>query len=103
MDQASREVFPDRAVPRRHWHPPDPVADILAAAWRPAAAEPREIRVRPELCQCILAELDPADRALVEEHGLLGSPLAIPPVVDAALPALPGIELARARPHAALA
>ena len=103
MDQASREPIPHRAAQRRHWHPPDPVGDILAAAWRPAVAEPREIRVRPELCQCILAELDPVARALVEERGLLGSPVAIPLVVDAALPAFPGFEIARARPHAAVA
>ena len=76
---------------------------ILATAWSSAAAEPREIRVRPEVYHCILAELDPAERALVEEHGVLGSPIAIPLVVDAALPAFPGFEIVRARPHAAAA
>jgi hypothetical protein len=104
MDEAvSRESSPDRAAQHRHWGRPDPVGDILATAWDPAAAEPREIRVRPELRQCILAELGPAERALVEESGLLGSPVAIPLVVDAQLPAFPGFEIVRALPRAAAA
>ena len=45
----------------------------------------------------------PDERALVEERGLLGSPIAIPLVVDAELPAFPGFEIVRARPHAAAA
>ena len=103
MDEAttSREQAPDRVAP--HWHRPDPVGDILATAWSPAAAEPREIRVRPEVYHCILAELSPVERALVEEHGALGSPIAIPLVVDAGLPAFPGFEIVRAPPHAAAA
>ena len=105
MDQAttSRGPAPDRAAPHHHWDRPDPVGDILATAWSSTAAEPREIRVRPEVYHCILAELDPAERALVEEHGVLGSPIAIPLVVDAQLPAFPGFEIVRARPHAAAA
>jgi hypothetical protein len=43
------------------------------------------------------------ERALVAERGSLGSPVAIPLVVDAALPASPGFEIVRARPHAAAA
>jgi hypothetical protein len=105
MDEAtvSREPSLDRAAPHGHWGRPDPVGDILATAWSPTAAEPREIRVRPEVFQSILAELDPAERALVEERGVLGSPIAIPLVVDAGLPAFPGFEIVRARPHAAAA
>ena len=105
MDEAttSREPSPDRAAQHRHWGRPDPVGDILAIAWSPTAAEPREIRVRPEVLQSILAELDLVERALVEERGLLGSPVAIPLVVDAGLPAFPGFEIVRARPHAAAA
>jgi hypothetical protein len=105
MDEAitSRGRTPDRAAPHRHWHRPDPVGDILATAWSPAAAEPREIRVRPEVYHCILAELGPIERAFVEERRLLGSPVAIPLVVDAQLPAFPGFEIVRARPHAAVA
>jgi hypothetical protein len=99
----SREPRVDRAAQHRHWGRPDPVGDILAAAWSPTAAEPREIRVRPEVHQSILAELDPVERALVEERGVLGSPTAIPLVVDAELPAFPGFEIVRARPHAAAA
>jgi hypothetical protein len=103
MDEAvSRESSPDRAAQHRHWGRPDPVGDILATAWSPAAAEPREIRVRPEVYHCILAELDPDERALVEERGRLGS-RAIPLVVDAQLPAFPGFEIVRALPGAAAA
>ena len=104
MDEATNRVpAPDRAAQHRHWSRPDPVGDILATAWNPAAAEPREIRVRPEVYHCILAELDPVERALVEERGRLGSPVAIPLVVDAQLPAFPGFEIVRARPHDAAA
>ena len=105
MDEAtvSREPSPGRAAQHKHWGRPDPVGDILATAWSSTAAEPREIRVRPEVLQCILAELDPAERALVEERGVLGSPIAIPLVVDAELPAFPGFEIVRARPQAAAA
>jgi hypothetical protein len=105
MDEvaASRGPAPGRAALHHHWDRPDPVGDILATAWSSAAAEPREIRVRPEVYHCILAELDPAERALVEEHGVLGSPIAIPLVVDSALPVFPGFEIVRARPQAAAA
>jgi hypothetical protein len=105
MDEAtaSRKPSSDRAAQHAHWGRPDPVGDILATAWSSAAAEPREIRVRPEVHQCILAELDPVERALVEERGVLGSPIAIPLVVDVELPAFPGFEIVRARPHAAAA
>ncbi|MFD2094093.1 hypothetical protein [Blastococcus deserti] len=101
-DTIRQEPSPNRAGQHRHWGRPDPVGDILATAWSPAAAEPREIRVRPEVYHCILAELDPAERALLQERGLLGSP-AIPLVVDAELPAFPGFEIVRARPHTAAA
>ena len=104
MDEAvSRESSPDRAAQHRHWGRPDPVGDILATAWTSTAAEPREIRVRPEVYRCILAELEPVERASVEERGRLGSPVAIPLVVDAQLPAFPGFEIVRALPGAAAA
>jgi hypothetical protein len=105
MDEAiaSREPSASRAADHRHWGRPDPVGDILATAWSPTAAEPREIRVRPEVYRSILAELDAAERALLEERGLLGSPIAIPLVVDVELPPCPGFEIVRARPHAAAA
>ena len=105
MDEAtaSREPSPDRAAQHAHWGRPDPVGDILATAWSSTAVEPRAIRVRPEILHCILAELDPVERALVEERGMLGSPIAIPLVVDTELPAFPGFEIVRARPHAAAA
>ena len=105
MDEATagREPSPGRAAQHGHWGRPDPVGDILATAWSSTAAEPREIRVRPEVYHCILAELDPVERALVEERGTLGAPIPLPLVVDAALPASPGFEIVRARPHAAAA
>jgi len=104
MDEAttSREPSPGRAAQHRHWGRPDPVGDILGTAWS-CVAEPREIRVRPEVYHCILAELDPVERALLEERSLLGSPIAIPLVIDAELPSFPGFEIVRARPHAAAA
>ena len=110
MDQAttSRGPAPDRAAPHHHWDRPDPVGDILATAWSSAAAEPREIRVRPEVYHCILAELDPAERALVEERGVLGSPIGdpargrrraarVPRVRDRARPAARGRGLTNGR------
>ena len=105
MDEATatREASPNRFPAHRHWGRPDPVGDIRSTAWSSAAAEPREIRVRPEVYHCILAELDPVERALVEDRGTLGSPIAIPLVVDAQLPFFPGFEIVRARPHAAAA
>ena len=105
MDEATvrRGASPDRAAQHRHWGRPDPLGDILATAWSSAAAEPREIRVHPEVYHRILAELDPVERARVEEHGVLGSPVALPLVVDPQLPAFPGFEVVRVRPHAAAA
>jgi hypothetical protein len=105
MDEAtaSRTPSSSRAAQAVHWGRPDPVGDILAIAWSSGAAEPREIRVRPEIYQCILAELDPAERVCVEERGVIGSAIAIPLVVDAELPAFPGFEIVRARPHVAAA
>ena len=105
MDEATttRETTPDGAARHVHWRRPDPVGDILASAWSPAAAAPREIRVRPELYHRVLAELDPVERALLEERRLLGSPVAVALVVDARLPAFPGFEVVRARPSAAAA
>jgi hypothetical protein len=105
MDEAitRREPSPGPAAQHRHWDRPDPVGVILATAWSSGAAEPREIRVRPEVFRCILAELDPAERALLEERGVLGSPAPLPVVVDVQLPALPGFEIVRARPDAAAA
>jgi len=105
MDEAttSRETSLNPAAQHPHWSRPDPVGDILATAWSAGAAEPREIRVRPEVFDRILAELDPAERTLVAERRVLGSPVAIPLVVDAELPAFPGFEIVRARPHATAA
>src|SRR3712207_8180079 len=77
-----------------HWARPDFAGDVLAAAWAPGLAPPREIRVRPELYDRMLAQLDPAVRAGVE-HGVLGEPAGVPLVVDPALPPFPGFEVDR--------
>jgi hypothetical protein len=80
-----------------HWARPDFAGDVLAVAWAPGSAPPREIRVRPELYDRMLAQLDPAVRAGVE-HGVLGEPAGVPLVVDPALPPSPGFEVRRVRP-----
>ena len=80
-----------------HWTRPDFAGDVLAVAWAPGAAPPREIRVRPELYDRMLAQLDPAVRA-GGELGVLGEPAGVPLVVDPALPLFPGFEVRRVRP-----
>ncbi|SFL10515.1 hypothetical protein [Geodermatophilus ruber] len=80
-----------------HWARPDIAGDVLAIARDRHAAPPREIRIRPELHACMLAQLDPAARAAVE-RGTLGAPPGVPLVVDPELPAFPGFEVVRARP-----
>ena len=94
-----------RTASTGHWARPDFAGDLLAVAWAPGAAPPREIRVRPELLDRLLAELGPA----VAEHGVLGEPAGVPLVVDPELPDFPGFEVRRvlpsgpARPHRAAA
>jgi hypothetical protein len=90
---------PAAAVPHpaAHWGPPDPLGDILATAWRPGAAPPREIHVRPEVRDRVLAQLPPSDRARTEAEGTVGDP-AVPLVVDPALPPSPGFEVVRVVP-----
>jgi hypothetical protein len=74
-----------RRLPRAHWAGPDVAGDILAIARRAGAAEPVEIRVRPEVHQDLrgTAGGQPAD--------LDGIPL----VVDDQLPFFPGFEIHR--------
>jgi hypothetical protein len=86
-----------------HWIPPDPVGDILGLAWTAGAAPPMEIRVSPEVYARVLAELDPDARAVVEARHVIGSPVAVPIVVDHALPACPGFEIVRVPPVPAAA
>jgi hypothetical protein len=84
----------------RSAHParPDPSGDVLAVAWAPGLAPPREIRVRPELYDRILTQLDPAARVTVVEHHVLGERAGVPLVVDPELPLFPGFEVVRVRP-----
>ncbi|MGY1730370.1 hypothetical protein ACI798_02530 [Geodermatophilus sp. SYSU D01045] len=72
----------------------DVAGDLLAVAWMPGTAPPREIRLRPELLQRLGAQLG--------WHGTgprsLGEPAAVPLVVDPRLPACPGFEVRRVGP-----
>jgi hypothetical protein len=68
--------------------------DLLAVAWEPGAAPPREIRVLPELRDRLAAQLGPA-----VDGGLLGDPAGVPLVVDASLPRSPGFEVRRVPPR----
>jgi hypothetical protein len=81
-----------------HWSRPDIAADLASIACTPGAAPPREIRIRPELHERLLAQLSPEARAEVAGGGTLGAPPGIPLVVDPGLPACPGFEVVRARP-----
>lgn len=81
-----------------HWSRPDPSGDVLAVAWAPGLAPPREIRIRPELYDRILTQLEPAVRAAVAEHHVLGGPAGVPLVIDPGLPPFPGFEVVRVRP-----
>jgi hypothetical protein len=77
---------PERAGPPVHWMARDVAGDLLAIARRAGAAEPVEIRVRPEVY-----------RDLQGTGG--GDPLThldgIPVVVDPELPFFPGYEVHR--------
>lgn len=67
--------------------------DVLAVAWAPGAAPPREIRVRPEVLERLALGRDAAG------HPLLGDPAGVPVVVDPALPRCPGFEVRRVPPR----
>ncbi|MGY1590648.1 hypothetical protein ACI79D_01600 [Geodermatophilus sp. SYSU D00708] len=101
---ASATPAPPPAVPHpaaahpAHWGPPDPLGDILATAWRPGAAPPREIRVRPEVHERVLAQLPPSDRGSRAAQDSAGHP-AVPLVVDPELPPFPGFEVVRVAPE----
>jgi hypothetical protein len=79
-------------------HPPLPglARDLLAVAWEPGAAPPREVRVRPELADRLGAQLGWDATA----HPLLGEPAGLPLVVDPQLPRSPGFEVRRVPPGA---
>ncbi|SOC50066.1 hypothetical protein SAMN05660748_2805 [Blastococcus aggregatus] len=67
----------------------DTFGDILSEAYRPDAAPPVAVHVRPELWQCLFHQL--------------GATLSAPPlvfIVDDELPTAPGYEIHRAAPEA---
>ncbi|MGY1710063.1 hypothetical protein ACI8AC_11200 [Geodermatophilus sp. SYSU D00758] len=98
VDAAPGGTPPSAPGRRGHWSAPDPLADVLALAWEPGAAPPREIRIRPETRDRLLARLAPSDRARVEQQGVVGGPADVPLVVDGTLPAFPGFEVVRVPP-----
>ncbi|SFP52476.1 hypothetical protein SAMN05660464_3433 [Geodermatophilus dictyosporus] len=67
--------------------------DLLAVAWEPGAAPPREVRVRPELAGRLGGEPGP------DGQWLLGEPAGVPLVVDPLLPRSPGFEVRRVAPR----
>jgi hypothetical protein len=81
-----------------HWARPDFARDLLAVAWAPGLAPPRQIRVRPELHERLLAQLGPTAPAALAEHRVLGEPAGVPLVVDPELPLFPGFEVRRVLP-----
>ncbi|MGY1690998.1 hypothetical protein [Geodermatophilus sp. SYSU D01105] len=86
-----------------HWVRPDIAGDIVAFAVSTGAAPPREIRIRPELYQRMLAQMTGDDRAAVVGTGRLGPPPGVPVLIDGDLPLSPGFEVVRARPDNAAA
>ena len=83
------------ATHHTHWARPDIAGDVVAVARDPHAAPPRQLRLRPELLDRMLAQLDPDTRADVRARAEVDG---IPFVVDPQLPAAPGFEVVRARP-----
>jgi hypothetical protein len=77
-----------------HWARPDVAGDLVAVAFTTGPAPPREIHVRPELYERVVAELASAGA----EPGVLGPAPGVPLVVDPELPVSPGFEVVRARP-----
>ena len=91
----SRGPVPSTAGPSKgsHWAEADIAGDILAVARRVGAAEPVEIRIRPEVHDRLLRQAPgPHDRPLTTIGG-------IPLVVDEDLPGFPGYEIHRAPPR----
>lgn len=81
-----------------HWRSPNALADILAEAWRPDAAEPRAIHVRPEVAIRMAARMTAGERAVVLQRGTVGHPIGVLLVIDGTLPDFPGYEIHRSQP-----
>jgi hypothetical protein len=81
-----------------HWFRPDIAGDLVAVAYSTGAAAPREIRIRPELYERMVAQLPPQLRPTVADRHVLGAAPGVPVVVDPTLPEFPGFEIVRERP-----
>ncbi len=81
-----------------HWLRPDIAGDVVAVAFATGAAAPREIRIRPELYERMIAQLPPEVRPTVADRHVIGASPGVPVVVDPALPEFPGFEVVRERP-----
>jgi hypothetical protein len=77
-----------------HWADPHMVADILAAARRPGAAEPTEIHVHVRIHTRLLHEADAP--LVVDDRQRITALDGIRLVVDEEVPAFPGFEVHRA-------
>jgi hypothetical protein len=86
----------DRTPAVAHRPLPGLARDLLAVAWEPGAAPPREVRVRPELAGRLGARPGRDGTA----PALLGEPAGLPLVVDPRLPRSPGFEVRRVPPGA---
>ena len=72
---------------QERWSTRSLCGDILAEAYRPDAAPPVAVHVRPELCELLL-----------EEPTGSTPPTSLPLVVDDDIPTAPGYEIHRAPP-----
>ena len=86
-----------------HWLRPDIAGDLVAVAYATGAAPPREIRIRPELYERLVAQLPPDVRAVVAGRHRLGAAPGVPLVLDPSLPEAPGFEVRRVQPGATAA
>lgn len=81
----------------QHWRAPDALGDVLDEAWRPDAAAPTAVHVRPEVLIRVLAGMTVHARAALLEHGSIGHPPVLL-VTDGTLPDHPGYEVHRTPP-----
>lgn len=76
----------------------DVLGDVLSETWRPGAARPVAVHVRPELLARLPVELPRPGTGGTAGEGLAGALQDVPVVVDAEIPVTPGYEVHRAPP-----